>query len=54
MVLEIMTPAKGVTLGKVDSIEYPDTVVVFLQQSAALDHDTAFGIGDDERNRIVL
>ena len=42
------------TLGKIDGIEYLDAVVVLLQQSAALDHDTAFWIGDDERNRIVF
>ena len=29
-------------------IEYLDAVVVLLQQSAALDHDAAFRVGDDE------
>ena len=36
------------TFGKVDGIEYLDAVVVLLQQSAALDHDAAFRVGDDE------
>ena len=42
------------TLGKIDGVEYLDAVVVLLQQFAALDHDTAFWVGDDERNRIVF
>lgn len=36
------------TFGKVDGIEYLDAVVVLFQQSAALDHDAAFRVGDDE------
>ena len=42
------------TLGKVDGIEYLDAVIVLLQQPAALDHDTAFRVGNNERNRIVF
>ena len=36
------------TLGKVDGIEYLDAVIVPLQQPAALDHDAALRVSDNE------